>query len=241
MADPSTDIVKIASIGTPGPSGTPITLQRPLAHSHTGPVTVQDVQDSGHLLFNAKTDTADWGPFTTLLKAAISGARAGNPSGNQLLVQLHIDRGGDNAAATDFVNHMIAAGVKFDVIGLSYYPWFHGPMSAMKANVDALINRFHKDVLIAEDQFPQHPQEGYGVFDAADANYPDTIPGYAVTPDGQASYQRDLLSLMASMPDNRGVGVFYWNGDSTGFLGQFSFIDNSAQPIVFADQLTNLP
>ena len=241
VADPSTDIVRIASIGTPGPSGTPITLQRPLAHSHTGPVTVQDVQDSGHLLFNAKTDTADWGPFTTLLKAAISGARAGNPSGNQLLVQLHIDRGADNATATDFVDHMIAAGVKFDVIGLSYYPWFHGPMSAMKANVDALINRFHKNVLIAEDQFPQHPQEGYGVFDAADANYPDTIPGYAVTPDGQASYQRDLLSLMASMPENRGAGVFYWNGDSTGFLGQFSFIDDSAQPIVFADQLTNQP
>ena len=46
---------------------------------------------------------------------------------------------------------------------------------------------------------------------------------------------------MASMPENRGAGVFYWNGDSTGFLGQFSFIDGSAQPIVFADQLTNQP
>jgi hypothetical protein len=43
---------------------------------------------------------------------------------------------------------------------------------------------------------------------------------------------------MASMPGHDGLGVFYWNGDSTGFLGQFSFMDNSAQPIVFADQLT---
>ena len=239
VADLSTDIVKIASIGTPGASGTPITLQQPLAHSHTGPVTVQDVQDSGHLLFNPGTGQTDWNSLTTLLKAAISGARAGNPSGNHLLVQLHLDRGGDNATATDWINHVLAGGVKFDVIGLSYYPWFHGPMSAMKANVEALIHRFHKDVIIAEDQFPQHPQQGYGVFDAQDANYPDTIPGYAVTPDGQASYQRDLLSLMASMPENRGKGVFYWNGDGTGFLGQFLFFQpNAAQPIVFADQLT---
>jgi len=33
--------------------------------------------------------------------------------------------------------------------------------------------------------------------------------------------------------------VFYWNGDGTGFLGQFLFFQpNAAQPIVFADQLT---
>jgi arabinogalactan endo-1,4-beta-galactosidase len=236
VTDPSTEVVKVASVGTSGADGTGITLTQPLQHSHTGPVTVQDVQDSGHLLFDPITDQADWSSLTTLIKAGIAGAQAGNPTGNPLLVQLHIDRGGDNAAATDFVAHMLAAGVHFDVIGLSYYPWYHGPMSAMKANVTALINRFHKDVLIAEDQYPQEPQLGYGLYDAADANYPDTQPGYLVSPAGQASYQRDLLSLMASMPDGHGLGVFYWDADAEGYLGQFT-TGGAAQPVIDADQV----
>jgi arabinogalactan endo-1,4-beta-galactosidase len=198
------------------------------------------VQDSGHLLFNNVTDTADWNSLTTLLKAGISGARAGNPAGNQLLIQLHIDRGGDNAAATDFVNHMLAAGVRFDVIGLSYYPWYHGPMSAMKANLTALIDRFHKYVMISEDQFPQNPIGGYGQYNPADANYPDTLPGYLVTPAGQASYQRDLVSLMASLPEHKGLGVFYWNGDATSYLGMFAY-PGIALPVIDANQIGVTP
>jgi arabinogalactan endo-1,4-beta-galactosidase len=234
VADPSTEVVKVASVGTSGADGTGITLTQPLQYPHDGPVTVQDVQDSGHLLFDPTTDQADWSSLTTLLKAGIAGARDGNPSGNPLLVQLHIDRGGDNATATDFVDHMLAAGVNFDVIGLSYYPWYHGPISAMKANVTALIERFHKDVMIAEDQYPQEPQLGYGLYDSADANYPDTQPGYLVSPAGQASYQRDLVSLMASMPGGHGLGVFYWDADGQGYLGMFT-TNGAAQPVIDAN------
>ena len=231
VADPATEIVKVASV-SPGE----IMLASPLRFAHLGPVSVQDTADSGHLLFNDATGQADWTSVTTLLKAAVTGAKAGNPAGNPLLVQLHIDRGGDNAAATDFLNHMVAAGVPFDVIGRSYYPWYHGPMTAMKANLTALIERFHKYVMISEDQFPQNPEIGYGDYNAADANYPDTLPGYLVTPAGQASYQRDLVSLMASLPDGRGLGVFYWDGDSTGILGMFGR-GGAALPVIDADQI----
>ena len=158
----------------------------------------------------------------------------------KLLIQLHIDRGGDNAAASDFVSHMVAAGVQFDVIGLSYYPWYHGPMSAMKANLTALIDRFHKYVMISEDQFPQNAEIGYGDYNDADANYPDTLPGYLVTPAGQASYQRDLVSLMASLPDGKGLGVFYWDADSSGVLGMFGQ-GNAAQPVLDAYQISTTP
>jgi arabinogalactan endo-1,4-beta-galactosidase len=235
VADPSTDIVKVASVGT-----SQITLVSPLKYAHSSGASVQDVQDSGHLLFNDATGQADWTSLTTLLKAAISGAGAGNPAGNPLLVQLHIDRGGDNAAATDFLDHMAAAGVRFDVIGLSYYPWYHGPMTAMKANLTALIDRFHKYVMISEDQFPYNPIGGYGDYNPADANYPDTLPGYLVTPAGQASYQRDLVSLMASLPDGRGLGVFYWDGDSTGYEGMFAY-PGVAQPVIDAYQIGATP
>jgi arabinogalactan endo-1,4-beta-galactosidase len=240
VADASTDIVKVAAVGTSGASGTGLTLASPLTFAHAAGDTVQDVQDSGHLLFNNTTDTADWTSLTTLLKAAISGAKAGNPAGNPLLIQLHIDRGGDNATATDFFTHMRAAGVPFDVIGLSYYPWYHGPMSAMKANLTALIEHFHSYVMISEDQFPYDPIGGYGQYNAANANYPDTLPGYLVTPAGQASYQRDLVSLMASLPDHKGLGVFYWDGDSYSYQGMFAY-PGIAQPVIDAYQIGTTP
>ena len=131
---------------------------------------------------------------------------------------------------------MLAAGVHFDVIGLSYYPWYHGPMSAMKANLTALIDRFRKYVMISEDQFPYNPIGGYGQYNAANANYPDTLPGYLVTPSGQASYQRDLVSLMASLPDHMGLGVFYWDGDSYSYQGMFAY-PGIAQPVIDAYQI----
>ena len=55
---------------------------------------------------------------------------------------------------SDFLDHMVAAGVPFDVIGHSYYSWYHGPMSAMEQNMRDLVNRYHKYVMIAEDQYP---------------------------------------------------------------------------------------
>src|ERR1700742_5215059 len=96
-------------------------------------------------------------------------------------------------------------------------------MSAMKANLTALIDRFPKYVMISEDQFPQSPIGGYGQYSQADANYPDTLPGYLVTPAGQASYQRDLVSLMASLPGHKGLGVFYWDGASDSYPGMFAY------------------
>ena len=46
------------------------------------------------------------------------------------------------------------AGVPFDVIGLSYYPFFHGTLSAMRANVDDLAVRYGKPIVLAESQYP---------------------------------------------------------------------------------------
>jgi arabinogalactan endo-1,4-beta-galactosidase len=235
VADPSTDIATVAGV-----SGDTLTLARPLTYAHAAGASVQDVRDSGHLLFDDTTGQADWNSLTTLVKAGVAGAREGNPAGNPLLIQLHIDRGGDNAAATDFVQHMVAAGVKFDVIGLSYYPWYHGPMTAMEANLTALIDRFGKYVMISEDQFPYNPIGGYGQYNVADANYPDTLPGYLVTPAGQASYQRDLVSLVASLPGHKGLGVFYWDGDSDSYQGMFAY-PGIAQPVIDAYQIGTTP
>ena len=74
----------------------------------------------------------DWDTFTTLLKAGVDGAREGNDPSHRLSIVIHSDRGADNAGNRYFFDHLLAAGVSFDAIGLSYYPFWHGPLSQLQ-------------------------------------------------------------------------------------------------------------
>lgn len=158
---------------------------------------------------NWSADTG-WDNLTTLLKAGVDGARAANPAGHRLQIMLHFDEGGNNPDSVRFFNHMTAAGVPFDVIGLSYYTFFHGPLAAMRANVDDLATRYGKPIVIAESQYAWtlaagNDATGNFVWQASQLE-----PGYPGTPGGQLSFYSDLLSILAQVPHHRGVGLFYW-------------------------------
>jgi arabinogalactan endo-1,4-beta-galactosidase len=150
-----------------------------------------------------------WAEFTTLLKAGIAGARAGAPAGQRPRVMVHIDRGGDNAGSRYFFDHLQAHGVAFDLIGLSYYPWWHGPLSNLQYNLNDLAKAYHKGICVVETAYPWTFADGDG--------YPNNVgPGtflytpYRATPKGQLSYLRKLLSVVRSTPGGHGLGLFYW-------------------------------
>jgi arabinogalactan endo-1,4-beta-galactosidase len=155
--------------------------------------------------------TADtgWSNLTTLLKAGVAGARAANRSGHKLLVMLHFDQGGDNAQSRTFFDHMVAGGVPFDVIGLSYYPFWHGPLTAMRTNVDDLATRYDKPIVVAESQYAwtlaNGDSLGNSVWQASQQE-----AGYPATPGGQLSFYNDVLSILAQVPGHLGKGLFYW-------------------------------
>ncbi len=155
-----------------------------------------------------------WDNLTTLLKAGVAGARAANPPGHRLLVMLHFDEGGNNADSVRFYDHMVNAGVPFDVIGLSYYPFFHGPVTAMRANVDDLATRYGKPIVIAESQYPwtlaQAAGNSTGIFVWNMSQIQADSENYPPTPAGQVSFYNDLLSIIHEIPKHLGMGLFYW-------------------------------
>ena len=86
--------------------------------------------------------------LATLLKAGISGVKAVDPG---ILIVLHIDRGGDNAATRRWVDNALAHGVAFDILGESCYTRYQGPPATWKANFDDLAARYPKlSFIIAE-------------------------------------------------------------------------------------------
>ncbi len=166
---------------------------------------------------NDPTNPADYDNLATLLKAGVAGARAGNPPGHQLLIMMHYDQGGNNALSQAFYQNLVAQGVPFDVIGLSYYPFFHGPISAMRQNVDALATQFHKKIVISETQYPWTLANGNSPIGDSTGNFvwePSQLsPGYPASPGGQLSFVTDELSILAQVPDGLGAGLFYWAPD----------------------------
>jgi arabinogalactan endo-1,4-beta-galactosidase len=63
---------------------------------------------------------------------------------------LHIALGGQNDESVFWLDNMIARGVEFDIIGLSYYPRWHGTLSDLKNNMLDLISRYKKDINLVE-------------------------------------------------------------------------------------------
>jgi arabinogalactan endo-1,4-beta-galactosidase len=163
----------------------------------------------GGLSWTSNTTATGGENLAQLLKAGIAGAQAGNPKGHRLLIAIHTDLGGNNARAQAFYSNLEAQGVPFDVIALSYYPIYQGPLSGLRSNVDELATQFGKPIVIAETEYSWTLANG-------DALGNDTwqasqlIDGYPASPGGQLSVLNDELSVLAAVPDGLGAGMFYW-------------------------------
>ena len=82
-----------------------------------------------------------------LIYAGISGVKSVDTA---VVVMLHMALGGQNDESHFFLDNMLERGLPFDVIGLSYYPKWHGTPADLKYNVDDLAKKYRKDVIIVE-------------------------------------------------------------------------------------------
>ena len=152
-----------------------------------------------------------WDAFVRLLDAGLAGAREAAPRHRELTTMIHIDRGGDNAGARYFYDNVIQRNVRFDVIGLSYYPFWHGPLSALRANLDDLSGRYGKGLVVAETAYPWTLANGDSLANSLDsaAQLPDGNR-FPPTPQGQLAYFDALREVIEQVPCGRGLGFFDW-------------------------------
>jgi arabinogalactan endo-1,4-beta-galactosidase len=108
-----------------------------------------------------------------------------------------------------FYSNLEANHVPFDVIALSYYPIFQGPLSALHANLDELAGQFGKPMIIAENQYSWTLSNGDQLGNST-WQTSQLIDGYPASPGGQESIVNDELSMLAALPNGLGAGLFYW-------------------------------
>jgi len=153
----------------------------------------------------------DWTGFVTLLTAGIAGVRDARRHGQRPRVMVHVDRGGDNAGARWFYDHVIERGVDFDVIGLSYYPIWHGSLDDLRINLTDLAERYRKDLVVVETAYPWTLDDGDDLENLVTevGQIPDAVQ-FPPTEQGQLAYFEALRQVLLDVPDGRGTGFLAW-------------------------------
>ncbi|WP_199040746.1 glycosyl hydrolase 53 family protein [Glycomyces salinus] len=164
-----------------------------------------------------------WDRFTTLLAAGIEAVRDASPESQ---VELHsvIGRLSGLDKAGEFWDQLVtrvnAKGQDFDVLGLSYYPEWHGTPEFMEQNMHELAATY-----------PQYKME------IAETSYPATGGGtqpnspFPRTVQGQADAIQHVFKMVNDLPDNRGVGALTWEPAS--FQAMFRSVpgmSNTSEP-----------
>ena len=106
----------------------------------------------------------------------------------------------------------IVNDVDYDIIGISYYPMYHGKSLAdLQNQLSNLSTNFGKEVLIAETSYPF--TLGWNDWTNNNLGYEDhlILPDYPASPEGQKYFIRDIKNLVLEV--NNGIGFCYWGAE----------------------------
>jgi beta-galactosidase len=88
--------------------------------------------------------------FDSLAQLVFVGIQAVREVTPDAAVMIHIALGGQNDESHFFLDNLLNRKVPFDVIGLSYYPKWHGTLADLKYNINNLAITYQKDIIVVE-------------------------------------------------------------------------------------------
>ena len=172
----------------------------------------------------------DWDGYLSLLSNGCKAVREVCPEAK---IVIHTDRPTNTAYNKFYYQKLVDAKIDFDVIGLSYYPFWHGWLTAhadkynngLSNALDQLATDFpDKKVQIVETAY------NFQYWPTSGVNY-DTRDTWTCSADGQYGFVKDLIDALAKH-DNVD-GLFYWcpeeagNGDNVNWDTKDGLVINS--------------
>ncbi|MDP3914052.1 MAG: glycosyl hydrolase 53 family protein [Bacteroidota bacterium] len=134
--------------------------------------------------------TDNWPQLVQLINKGYDAVKAVSPESK---VILHVDQGNNNGRFRWWFDAAKAHGAKYDVIGLSYYPyWLEGKpdytlsIDDLGANLNDMVSRYGKEVMVVE----------VGGEDIKVQNTYDMLVA--------------VIKKVKEVPEQKGTGVFYW-------------------------------
>ena len=149
------------------------------------------------------------GNVTKLLKSGSSAVRDISDTYNQdIQIVVHYTNITQSASLYSLIKNLQTSELDYDIIGLSYYPFWDGDMDNMKKVVETIQKDYGKKVMIAETSYCYTSEDGDGNANSL-AGTDDLVDGYPATVQGQTDMIRDVI---AAANEAGACGVFYWEG-----------------------------
>jgi arabinogalactan endo-1,4-beta-galactosidase len=167
-----------------------------------------------------------WDNFADYLRAGIQGVDAGRGKSPCPKIMIHIDQGGSVPKTKYFFDRLNRYKLPYDIIGFSYYPWWHGSLMDLRENLAFAAKEYHKDIIVVETAYNWRP--------ARESS--DRVGPFPETPEGQREFLDELTRTVLETPDGRCRGLFWWEpavGNRGGLVSR-SFFDEegNAQPVL---------
>lgn len=160
-------------------------------------------ETSGGMLWPYGKYWEEGGSWENYIKFYNSGLRAVNEISSDIKTMVHYDNGGSWEDVKWFYNTFQKKGGEFDLIGLSYYPMWHGTFADLTNTIKNAKEEFDKDVIVVETAW---------YWDESDADYDTSVVDYSTSPEGQYNFLSDLRKEV----ENAGAdGIFYWGSHWT--------------------------
>jgi arabinogalactan endo-1,4-beta-galactosidase len=154
--------------------------------------------------------------FDNLAALLKEGYRATKDCSQSTLAMLHVDKGGDNEMYRWWFDNIIEREVPFDLIGASYYPYWHGSLADLQNNLNDIALRYDKDIIVVETAyaFTRDDNDSYKNIIRFEER-----PGYPFTPEGQAKMLADVMTITRAIPNGHGLGIMWWDATWTAVPG----------------------
>ncbi len=152
------------------------------------------------------------------LTGELSGVNEACAKLDKIQIMIHLDNGGNNELYREWFDNYTKRGEDFDIIGLSYYSFWHGSMQALDDNMNDIAERYGKDLIVAEvsmgytmedykdyEKLSDEERKGY-------ATKPSLVEKieYPMTVQGQCDFMEDFLNRISHVKGGKGKGFFYW-------------------------------
>jgi len=164
----------------------------------------------------------NWDNFAELVEAGINGVYASCGNNPCPEIMIHIDKGGNKEFTKYFFDKFNLYGIRYDVIGQSYYPWWHGSLLDLRECLFFTAEEYKKDIIVVEAAYNWKPKE-----------YINKNAPFEESPEGQREFLEEVNRIVMAVPGNRGVGVFWWEPAAT--RGSRTYFDNEGNvlPVIY--------
>lgn len=145
-----------------------------------------------------------------------AGIRAVRSVDKDLPVMIHLDDGGNNPLYREWFDEFMKRCEDFEIIGLSYYPFWHGTLKQLEDNMRDMADRYGKELIVAEvstghtlkdykeyEKLPDEKRKGM----ASKPELAEKVE-YPMTPQGQSDFMQDFMTRIAGVKGCR--GFYYW-------------------------------